>query len=173
MLHYLAMLHRYRLCPMVIMIMHIYKMLISTMSALRIHSNTKTILSIGRFSEAGLHEWMPFIIFRARSCERSQLSLSGWFLSRRCFTLCLTMEVEPTTAKHHKCYQCCSCKKLLGKGDGGWNKVSLLRFLADRRSRVLGKNVVLGILLHKQQVIVCCQTHSNYGPSKMPLKLAV
>ena len=28
--------------------------------------------AIGRFSEAGLHEWMPFVIFRARSRERSQ-----------------------------------------------------------------------------------------------------
>ena len=27
---------------------------------------------IGRFSEAGLHEWMPFVVFRARSRERSQ-----------------------------------------------------------------------------------------------------
>ena len=27
---------------------------------------------IGRFSEAGLHEWMPFVIFHARSCERLQ-----------------------------------------------------------------------------------------------------
>ena len=28
--------------------------------------------SIGQFSEAGLLEWMRFVIFRARSCERSQ-----------------------------------------------------------------------------------------------------
>ena len=28
--------------------------------------------SIGRFSEAGLHEWMPFVIFCTRSCERLQ-----------------------------------------------------------------------------------------------------
>ena len=27
---------------------------------------------IGRFSEAGLHEWMTFVIFSERSCERSQ-----------------------------------------------------------------------------------------------------
>ena len=27
---------------------------------------------IGRFSEAGLHEWMSFVIFRGRSRERSQ-----------------------------------------------------------------------------------------------------
>ena len=29
-------------------------------------------ICIGRFSEAGLHEWVPFVIFRARSRERSQ-----------------------------------------------------------------------------------------------------
>ena len=28
--------------------------------------------TIGQFSEAGLHEWMLFVIFRARSRERSQ-----------------------------------------------------------------------------------------------------
>ena len=27
---------------------------------------------IGRFSEAGLHEWMPFVIFRVRSCKMLQ-----------------------------------------------------------------------------------------------------
>ena len=34
--------------------------------------NVTSSLPIGRFSEAGLHEWMPFVIFRARSRERSQ-----------------------------------------------------------------------------------------------------
>ena len=29
-------------------------------------------IQYGRFSEAGLHEWMPFVIIRARSRERSQ-----------------------------------------------------------------------------------------------------
>ena len=38
------------------------------------------------------------------------------------------------------------------KGDGGWKSVLELFF---------------GILEHKQQVIVCFQTHSDYGPSKM------
>ena len=50
---------------------------------------------IGRFSEAGLHEWMPFAIFCTRSRKRLQLSLPGWFPSRCCFMLCITMEVEP------------------------------------------------------------------------------
>ena len=34
--------------------------------------NLNWFLCIGRFSEAGLHELMPFVIFRARSRERSQ-----------------------------------------------------------------------------------------------------
>ena len=42
-----------------------------------------------------------------------------------------------------------------------------------------GKNAFGGILQHEQQAIACeratacCQTHSDYGPPKMPLKLAV
>ena len=32
----------------------------------------RTTETIGRFSEAGLLEWMRFVIFRARSRERSQ-----------------------------------------------------------------------------------------------------
>ena len=27
--------------------------------------------------------------------------------------------------------------------------------------------------IHEQQVTACCQTHADYGPPKMPLKLAV
>ena len=36
--------------------------------------------AIGQFSEAGLLEWMPFVIFRARSCERSQCHFWANFL---------------------------------------------------------------------------------------------
>ena len=40
---------------------------------LYIHTRTIGELTrIGRFDEAGLHEWIPFVIFRARSRERSQ-----------------------------------------------------------------------------------------------------
>ena len=42
-------------------------------------------------------------------------SLPGRFLSRRCFTLRITMEVEPRIAKQYKCHQCCSCKNYRGK----------------------------------------------------------
>ena len=34
---------------------------------------------IGWFSEAGLHEWMPFVIFHAKSCDRSQHPLRANF----------------------------------------------------------------------------------------------
>ena len=51
-------------------------------------------------------------------------SLPGRFLSRRCFTLCITMEVEPRIAKQYKCHHCCSRKNYRGKGteDGGGEK---------------------------------------------------
>ena len=55
-------------------------------------------------------------------------SLPGRFLSRHCFTMCITMEVEPRITKQHKCQYCCSCKNYRGKG-----KVSLRRFLADKK----------------------------------------
>ena len=42
-------------------------------------------------------------------------SLPGRFLSRRCFTLCVTMEAEPRIAKRYKCHHCCSCNNYLGK----------------------------------------------------------
>ena len=47
------------------------------------------------------------------SCKKSwevEASLPCRFLSRRCFTLCITMEVEPRIAKQYKCHHCCSWK---------------------------------------------------------------
>ena len=38
-------------------------------------------LTIGRFSEVGLHKWMPFTFFHARSREWSKLLFPGQFLS--------------------------------------------------------------------------------------------
>ena len=43
-------------------------------------------------------------------------SLPGRFLSRRCFTLCITVEVEPRIAKQYKCHHCCSCKITVERG---------------------------------------------------------
>ena len=37
------------------------------------------------------------------------------FQSRRCFTLCITVEVEPRITKQYKCHHCCSCKNYRGK----------------------------------------------------------
>ena len=86
-------------------------------------------------------------------------------------------------------------QKLPGKGDQGSKKekkkekkkrerekeeeqLSLCLFCLTRISRVRGGGgggggVFWGILWHEQQVIACCQTHSDYGPPKMPLKLAM
>ena len=49
-------------------------------------------------------------------------SLPGRFLSRRCFTLCITMKVELRIAKQYKCHHSCSCINYLGKGMEGGGK---------------------------------------------------
>ena len=59
-------------------------------------------------------------------------SFPGRFLSRRCFTLCITMAVEPRIAKQYNCHNCCSCRNYRGKGMEGGKKVSLRRFSADQ-----------------------------------------
>ena len=56
---------------------------------------------------------MPFVIFLARSRERSQLSLLGRMLSR--LWLVITIEAEPRIAKQYKCHHCCSCKNHMEK----------------------------------------------------------
>ena len=58
-------------------------------------------------------------------------SLPGRFLSRRCFTLCITIEVGPRIAKQYKCQYC--YKNYHGKGMEGGKKVSLRHFLADQK----------------------------------------
>ena len=68
----------------------------------------------------------------------------GWFLSRRCFMLCITMEAEPRIAKQYKCQHCCSCKNCQGKAMEGGKKVSLHRFLADQKIASSWKKCVLG-----------------------------
>ena len=62
-------------------------------------------------------------------------SLPGQFLSRRCFTLYITMEVEPRIAKQYKCHHCCSCKNYRGKGMEGGKKGS---FVSSWKKCVLG-----------------------------------
>ena len=72
------------------------------------------------------------------------VSLPGHFLCRCCFTLCITMEVEPRIVKQYKCQYCCSCKNYWGKGMEGGKKVSLRNFLADQEITSLWKKCVWG-----------------------------
>ena len=72
------------------------------------------------------------------------VSLPGRFLSRRCFMLCITMEVEPRIAKQYKCHHYCSCKNYRGKGMEVEKKVSLRRFWLTRRPASSWKKWVLG-----------------------------
>ena len=61
-------------------------------------------------------------------------------------------------------------QKSPGKEGGGLKKVSLCHILADQKIVSSWKKCILG---HEQQVIAYCQTDSDHGPPKMPLKLAV
>ena len=73
------------------------------------------------------------------------VSLPGRFLSRRCFTLCITMEVEPRIEKQYKCHHgCCSCKSNRGKRMEGGKKVFLRLFLADQKIAISWKLCVWG-----------------------------
>ena len=65
------------------------------------------------------------------SCKKSRevaASLPDRFLSRHCFTLCITREVEPRIAKQYKCNDSCSCKNYRAEGMEGGKKVSLCLF---------------------------------------------
>ena len=111
----------------------------------------------GQFSEDGLHEWMPFLIFCAKSRKRSQLPLLGWSLSRRWLTLCITMEVERRIAKQETCHYCCVCKSYRGK----WKRMIffyslflflLHRFGADHKIASSWKNMLF---------CCCCASYST------------
>ena len=78
-------------------------------------------------------------LLRKKSLEVA-VSLPGQFLSRRCFTLCLTTEVEPRIAKQYKCQHCCSRKNYWGKGMEGGKKCLCVVFWLTRR----WKKCVLG-----------------------------
>ena len=71
-------------------------------------------------------------------------SLPGRFLSRRCFTLCITMEVEPRIAKQYKCHHCCSWKITRESGWRVEKSVFVSFFWLTRRLRFRGKKSVLG-----------------------------
>ena len=137
-------------------------------------STLHTETAIGRFGEAGLHEWMPFVIFRARSRERSQRHFRA-----DCFTVCITVEVEPRTAKQYKCQYCCSCKNYRGKGMegvGGWGGGECLCvvFWLARRSRVRGGKKCFGASYStSNKLLLVARRILTTGLQKCLLKLAV
>ena len=51
---------------------------------------------------------MPFCNHLRKKSREVAASLLGQFLSRHCFTLCITVEVEPRIVKQYKCCHCCS-----------------------------------------------------------------
>ena len=80
-------------------------------------------------------------LLRKKSWEVTA-SLLGRFLSRCCFTLCITMEVEPRIAKKYKCHHCYSCKNYRDKGG---ETCLCVVFWLTRRSRVrAGRECVWG-----------------------------
>ena len=87
--------------------------------------------------------------------------------------LCITMEVETRTGKQCKCHCCCVCKNDRGKVMEDGFFFFFASFFAYHKWQICGKMHFSGILLHEQKVIACCQTHSDYRPSKMLLKLAL
>ena len=72
-------------------------------------------------------------------------SLLGWFLSRRCFTLCITMPVEPRITKQYKCQHCCSCKNYRGTGmEGGKRRSVFASFFGWPEDREFVKKMHFG-----------------------------
>ena len=51
--------------------------------------------------------------------------------------------------------------------------MSLRRFLFDQKIVIPWKKCVLGHPIARATIFACCQTHVDYGPPKMLLKLAV
>ena len=65
-------------------------------------------------------------------------------------------------------------QKLPRKGEGGWKKSVFASFFGGPEDhKFVEKNMFWDILQHEQQVIAYFLTHCDYGPQKMPLKLAV
>ena len=118
-------------------------------------------------------QWSWFAQMNAlcnRSCKWSQqvsASFPGWFLSRCCFTLCITMEVKHRIAKQYKCHYCCSCKNYREKGMEGGKKVSLRHFFGWTDCEFVEK-------MHWGHPIArAFWLHSDYRPPKISLKLAM
>ena len=75
-----------------------------------------------------------------KKSQEVAVSLPGQFLSRRCFTLCITMQVEPRISKQYNA--------TIGKNSGerGWRvgKKCLCHFGADQKIAISWKKCVLG-----------------------------
>ena len=94
---------------------------------------------IEQLSEAGLHEWMPFVSFHSWSHERSNLPLLDQFLSRCWLALCVTMQAEPRIVKQYICHCCCTCKNYRGKVAQDEKRLLCIVFQLTRRSQICGK----------------------------------
>ena len=104
-----------------------------------------------------------------KEVARGRSALPGRFVSRRCFTLKLKLELQSSTNANTVAVAKITMER-------GWrvNKKCLCVILGlIRRSQVHRKNAFWGILKHEQQVIAYFQTHYGYIPQKMPLTLAV
>ena len=89
---------------------------------------------IRRLSERGFARVNALCNLSGKKSREVGASLPGRFLRRRCFTLCITMEVEHRITKQYKCHNCCSCKNYRGKGTkSGKKKCLCVVFLADQK----------------------------------------
>ena len=94
-------------------------------------------------------------------------SLPGWFLSRRCFMLCVTMEAEPRIAKQYKCHHCCSCKNYRGKGMEGGEKSVFASFWGWPKDRnLVEKNAFWGILSTSNKLLLVARHILTTGLQK-------
>ena len=96
----------------------------------QVHS-IESFKPIGWFSEAGLHEWMPFVIFRARSRETSQRHFRADFwvsVASRC------VQEWKVNLELRSCTNATTAAAAKITRERGWRvetKVSLGRFLHD------------------------------------------
>ena len=86
-------------------------------------------------------------------------SLTGRFVSRRCFMLCITVEVEPRIAKQYKCHHWCSCKNYRGKGMEGGKKCLCVVLGLTRRSRVHEKKMHFGASYSTGNILLLVARH--------------
>ena len=101
------------------------------------------------------------------------VSLPGRFPSRHCFTLCISMVVEPRIAKQYKCQHCCSCKNYQGKGIEGGEKSLCIIFLTDQKIVSSWKKCVFWHPITRATVYCLLPDTFWLRAFKMPLKLAV